>query len=65
MPENRYETKRTIYFDKIIISYSDIEQTKKVRDHKNKLAKEDAIRREREDSIKKAKNNANMKNQDI
>lgn len=65
MPENRYGTKRTVYFDKVIISYSDIEQTKKVRDHKNKLAKEDAIRREREDSIKKAKNNANMKNQDI
>lgn len=65
MPENRYGTKRTVYFDKVIISYSDIKQTKKVRDHQIKLAKEDAKRKEREDSIRQAKNNANMKKQDI
>lgn len=65
MPENKYGTKRTTYFDKIIISYIDIRQNNKLTIYKAQQENKSRLKAQRADSIKKAKNKANMAKQEI
>ena len=65
MPENKYGTKRTAYFDKIIISYMDIRQNNKLTIYKAQQENKSRLKAQRADSIKKTKNKANMAKQEI
>ena len=65
MPQNRYGTKHTLYFDKIIISYVDFAQKNKFDAYILKITQEANAKRYREDSILRAKIKQGVINQDI